>query len=427
MPVKRSLAALNPAEIADLLMALPWAERKLVWNMVDPADDGEVLLHLPESVRDNLMGEMDTDELVAAAGELEIDDLADFVEHLPETVAQQVMRALDADDRARLESVLAYDSDTAGGLMNTDTVTVRPDVELEVVQRYLRRRGELPPHTDALFVVDRYGGFIGTLPLDKLLTRPEDELVSQVMDRSREALPATMSSREVSQRFQNSDLVSAAVIDVKDGRLLGRITIDDVVDVIRADAHHDWLSLAGISEQEELYSPVKTSARRRAIWLGVNLMTAFAASYVVGIFEGTITQVVALAVLMPVVASMGGIAGSQTLTLVIRGYALNQVNPGSAAWLLRKELMVALLNGLLWASVVSTIAYLWFHQWLLAAVVGLAMLANQAIAALSGVFVPMALKRFGIDPALAGSVVLTTFTDVCGFFCLLGLGTLILL
>lgn len=427
LPVKRSLAALNPAEIADLLAALPWAERKLVWDMVDPEDDGEVLLHLPEGVRDNLMRDMDTAELVAAAGELDIDDLADFVEHLPETVAQQVMLALDADDRTRLQSVLAFEPDTAGGLMNTDTVTVRPDVTLEVVQRYLRRRGDLPSHTDALFVVDRYGGYLGTLSLDKLLTRPEDHLVAQVMDRSREALPVGMSDREVSQRFQNSDLVSAPVITPGDGRLVGRITIDDVVDVIRADAQHDWLSMAGLNEEEDLFAPVRPAARRRAVWLGVNLVTAFAASYVVGLFEATITQIVALAVLMPVVASMGGIAGSQTLTLMIRGYALNQIGGGNVMWLLRKEILVALMNGLLWALVVSVIAYLWFHQTMLAIVVGMAMLANQAIAALVGVFVPVTLKKLGIDPALAGSVVLTTFTDVCGFFCLLGLGTVILL
>ncbi|WP_428311712.1 magnesium transporter [Hydrocarboniphaga sp.] len=427
LPVKRSLAALNPAEIADLLAALPWAERKLVWDMVDPEDDGEVLLHLPEGVRDNLIRDMDTAELVAAAGELDIDDLADFVEHLPETVAQQVMLALDADDRTRLESVLAFEPDTAGGLMNTDTVTVRPDVALEVVQRYLRRRGDLPPHTDALFVVDRYGGYLGTLSLDKLLTRPEDHLVAQVMDRSREALPVSMSDKEVSQRFQNSDLVSAPVVTPGDGRLVGRITIDDVVDVIRAGAQHDWLSMAGVSEEEDLFAPARPAAKRRAVWLGINLITAFAASYVVGQFEATITQIVALAVLMPVVASMGGIAGSQTLTLMVRGYALNQIGRGNTMWLLRKEIRVALMNGVLWAAVVAVIAYFWFHSFMLSVVVGLAMLANQAIAALVGVFVPVTLKKLGVDPALAGSVVLTTFTDVCGFFCLLGLGTLILM
>lgn len=427
LPVKRSLAALNPAEIASLLTALPWAERKLVWDMVDPEDDGEVLLHLPERVRHNLMRDMDTAELVAAAGELDIDDLADFVEHLPETVAQQVMVALDADDRARLQAVLAFDSDTAGGLMNTDTVTVRPDVELEVVQRYLRRRGELPAHTDALFVVDRYGGYLGTLSLEQLLTKPQHELVGQVMDRTRDALPVTMSTREVSQRFQNSDLVSAPVITPNDGKLVGRITVDDVVDVIRTQAQQPWLSMAGVSDEEDLFAPVRSAALRRAVWLGINLITAFAASYVVGLFEGTITQVVALAVLMPVVASMGGIGGSQTLTLMIRGYAFNQIGSGNTVWLLRKEILVALMNGVVWALVVAVITYFWFHRLSLAVVVGLAMIINQAIAALVGVFVPVTLKKLGIDPALAGSVVLTTFTDVCGFFCLLGLGTLFLL
>lgn len=426
LPVKRSLSALNPAEIAGLLQALPPRERNLVWEMVDPEDDGEVLLHLPDEVREGLMRQMDTAELVAAAEELDIDDLADFIEHLPETVAQQVMRALDADDRARLEAVLGYASDTAGGLMNTDTVTVRVDVTLEVVQRYLRMRGELPPHTDALFVVDRYGGYLGTLPLARILIGNPEAVVGHVMDRGRAALPVDLTDREVARHFQNSDLVSAPVVTPEDNRLVGRITVDDVMDVIRDEAEHNLMSMAGLDEEEDIFAPVRPAARRRALWLGVNLLTAFVASFVVGQFEATISQVVALAVLMPVVASMGGIGGSQTLTLMIRGYALNQVGSSNTLFLLRKEMLVALLNGALWALVVAFITLLWFKSLMLSLVVGLALILNQAIAALAGIFVPVALKKMGIDPALAGSVILTTFTDVCGFFCLLGLGTLIL-
>lgn len=426
LPVKRSLQALNPAEIANLLSSLPLSERNIVWEMVDPEDDGEVLLHLPDEVRSGLIRQMDVAELVAAAGDLDIDDLADFVEHLPETVSRQVMHALDADDRARLEAVLAYEPDTAGGLMNTDTVTVRPDVELQVVQRYLRMRGELPTHTDALFVVDRYGGYLGTLPLDKILTHDPEELVANTMDRGREALPVTLSAHDVSQKFEHSDLVSAPVVTPDDNRLVGRITVDDVMDVIRAEAAHNLMSMAGLHEDEDVFAPVRPAARRRAVWLGINLLTAFAASYVVGLFEATITQVVALAVLMPIVASMGGIGGSQTLTLMIRGFALNQVGFGNTLFLLRKEIAVAAINGLLWALVVATVTLLWFKSGLLALVIGLALVINQIIAAFAGVFVPVILRRLGVDPALAGSVILTTVTDVIGFFSLLGLGALIL-
>ena len=423
---RRTLHALNPAEIADLLESLPPRERNIVWDMVSPEDDGEVLLHLPDSIRETLMRQMDTAELVAAAEELEIDDLADFVEHLPETVTQQVLKALDTGDRSRLEQVLAHEPDTAGGLMNTDTVTVRPDVTLDVVQRYLRLRGEVPEHTDALFVVDRYGSYLGALPLDKILTRAPDALVSSIMERALEAIPAGMDEVEVARRFENADLVSAPVVDSK-GVLIGRITIDDVVDIIRAEAEHNLLAMAGLKEDEDLFAPVRGAAQRRAVWLGVNLLTAFLAAAVVGRYEATITEAVALAVLMPVVASMGGIGGSQTLTLMIRSLALGQIDAGNMRFLLRKELAVAAINGLLWASVVAVVAGLWFESLALALVVGLALLINQTAAAFSGVFIPLLLKRMGVDPALAGSVILTTVTDVVGFFALLGLGTLILL
>ncbi len=426
LQVKRALHALNPAEIANLLMSLPPAERYLVWEMVSAEDDGEVLLHLPDSVRAGLIRQMDTAELIKAAEELEIDDLADFLEHLPETVTQQVLKALDDDDRTRLEQVLACEPDTAGGLMNTDTVTVRPDVPLEVVQRYLRLRGELPTHTDALYVVDRYGAYLGALPLDKILTRDPDELVANVMERKIPAIPVAEPEHDVARRFEAADLVSAPVVNGK-GILVGRITVDDVVDVIRAEAEHNMMSMAGLPEDEDLFAPVRAAAARRAVWLGINLLTAFAAAWVVGNFEATIGQVVALAVLMPVVASMGGIGGSQTLTLMIRSLAVGQVGAGNLRFLLRKELSVAAINGLLWALVVATIAGFWFGSGWLALVIALALVINQVVAAASGVFIPLFLKRIGVDPALAGSVVLTTVTDVVGFFALLGLGTVILL
>ncbi len=426
LTVKRSLHALHPSEIALLIESLPPGKREVVWGMVDSSDRGEVLVHLPEGVRGTLVENMEVADLVAAAKDLEIDDLADIVEHLPETVTQQVLRAMDARDRSRLEQVLAYAPDTAGGLMNTNTVTVRPDVTLDVVHRYLRMRGRLWATTDMLFVVDRYGRYLGSLPLAKILTREPETLVHAVMERETEALRVSQSAKEVAQRFENLDLISAPVVD-DDNHLVGRITVDDVVDVIRAEAEQRMMRMAGLSEDEDIFSPVPIAARRRAVWLGINLVTAFMAAWVVGLFEAAIEEVVALAVLMPVVASMGGIGGSQVLTLMIRGLALGQIGMANVRALLHKELRVALINGLLWALVVGVITVLWFNNYKLALVIGIALLLNQLNGAFSGVWLPLLLKRMGVDPALAGSVILTTFTDVGGFFALLGLGSLILL
>jgi magnesium transporter len=426
LPVKRALHALNPAEIAQLLVSLPPTERNLVWEMVSPEDDGEVLLHLPESIRAGLIRQMDTAELIKAAEELEIDDLADLLESLPETVTREVLKALDADDRARLEQVLAHEPNTAGGLMNTDTVTVRPDVSIDVVQRYLRLRRNLPAHTDALYVVDRYGAYLGALPLDKILTRATDELVANVMERETPAIPAGEKEHDVARRFEAADLISAPVVDAK-GILVGRITVDDVVDVIRAEADHTMMSMARLGEGEDLFAPVRSSSLRRGVWLGLNLFTAFLAARVVGVFQDTISQVVALAVLMPIVASMGGITANQIVALMVRGMALGQVTAGNAVLLLRKELAVAALNGLAWGLTVAGITWLWFSHVPLALVIGLALFLNLSFAAIAGVIVPLLLRRFGLDPALAGTVIVTTCTDVMGFFLFLGLGTLILL
>ena len=426
LTVKRSLHALHPSEIALLVESLPPGVREVVWGMVDAEDRGEVLVHLPDGVREGLVAHMNAADIVAAARDLDIDDLADLVDNLPETVTQQLLKSLDTDDRARLEQVMAYAPDTAGGMMNTSTVTVRPDVTLDVVQRYLRIRGRLWANTDMLFVVDRYGCYLGSLPLAKILTREPDELVHTVMQRESEAMLATLPDKEVAKRFESLDLLSAPVVD-EQNRLIGRITVDDVMDVIRQDAEHQMMSMAGLSEEEDIFSPVPAASRRRAVWLGINLVTAFIASWVVGLFEATIVEVVALAVLMPVVASMGGIGGSQVLTLMIRGLALGQIGSANARALLRKEIQVALINGTLWAVVVGAVTALWFQNLALALVIGIAILLNQVNGAFTGVWLPLLLKKMGIDPALAGSVILTTFTDVGGFFALLGLGSLFLL
>lgn len=424
--VQRLVNSLQPAEIASLLESLPGAQRELVWDLVDPELEGDVLVELNEEVRADLIREMDTEELVAAAEGLEVDDLADLLADLPEAVNQRVLRSMDSQDRERLSAVLAYDADTAGGLMNLDTVSVRPDVSLETVLRYLRMRGELPEKTDALFVVNRHDRYLGTLSLPRLLTEDPERTVGEVMDTAAQAIEPETPANQVASLFQDHDLLSAPVVS-PGGRLLGRITVDDVVDVIRDEADHSVMSMAGLDEEADMFADVVPSARRRGVWLGINLATAFLAAWVVGLFEGTIQSIVALAVLMPIVASMGGVAATQTLTLIVRGLALGQIERANARWLIAKEISVAVLNGIAWATVVAIVAMLWYRDWRIAGVIFAAMVINLLAAALAGVVVPLALKRFGVDPAVAGGVVVTTVTDVVGFASLLGLGTLVLL
>jgi len=376
-------------------------------------------------VRLGLIEHTDEDDLIAAAGSLETDDLADIFEDLPKAVLHQVVRSMSNQDRRRLQSVMSYDEDSAGGLMNPDMVTIRPNVDLDVVLRYLRQRGELPANTDKLFVVDRDDRYLGVLNISDLLTQSKKESVSHAMVTDQKALPPTLSANEVALFFEDYNLVSAPVVD-ENNQLLGRITVDDVVDVIRDEADRSLLSLAGLDEDDDMFAPVTRSAKRRAVWLGINLFTAFLAAWVIGLFAETIEQIVALAVLMPIVASMGGIAGSQTLMLVIRGIALNQIGNTNARWLLWKELAVGSLNGILWASVVAVITGLWFQSQSLGLLIGVALIINLIIAALAGATIPLTLKRMNIDPAIAGGVILTTVTDVIGFFSFLGLATIFL-
>ena len=423
---RRILNALHPAEIANLLEALPHSQRSIVWNMLDHDDDGEILLHVRDEVRNGLIKLMDSDALVSATEGLEIDDLADLLADLPDTVTQQALNGMDYQDRQRVEAVLSYDEDTAGGLMNTDIVTVRRDVTLDVVLRYLHARGELPPATDSLFVVDRYDHYIGTLALSKVLTNKATELVRDVLEDNVEAFEANTEATFVAKSFEDLDLVSAAVVDEKN-KLIGRITIDDVVDVIREEAEHSVFSMAGLSEEADLFGPVVASTRRRAIWLGVNLATAFLAAWVISLFQMTLEKIIVLAILIPVVASMGGIAGSQTLTLVIRGLALGQIGRSNSKLLLTKELAVGFLNGLAWAIVVALVVIAWFKDIKMGAIIAAAMMANLICAAFAGVTIPIILRKLNIDPAIAGGVVLTTITDVIGIFAFLGLATWLLL
>jgi magnesium transporter len=423
--VRSLVNSLHPAETARLLESLPPPERAIVWDLVDEEDEGDILLELNDEVRAKIIQAMDAEEVVAATEGMDLDDLADFLADLPEAVTREVVRSLSDQDKERLERVLAYPEDSAGGLMDPDTISVRPDVSLEVVLRYLRILGEIPDRTDAVFVVDRNGRYLGALYMARLVTRDPQSTVSTVMDRSVDAIPASRSVQEVAREFTNRDLLSAPVVD-DDRRLIGQITVDDVVDVIQEQAEHDILSMAGLDEDDDMFAPVVASAQRRALWLGVNLATAFLAAAVVGLFEDTIDKVVILAVLMPVVASMGGIAGSQTLTLMIRGMALGTVQDSNARWLLTKEVAVGLLNGLGWALVVGVVTLTFFSTWQVALIIAAAITLNLLVAALAGVGLPLLMKRLQIDPALAGSVVLTTVTDVVGFMAFLGLGALFL-
>lgn len=423
----RMLNALRPAETAHLLESLPLTQRKVVWELLDEHAAGEVLLEVTDDVRESLLQEMDLADIVAATEGLEIDDLADLVKELPRHITWEVIDSLDHQNRERLEAVLPYPEDSAGGLMNLDTVTVRAEVSIDVVMRYLRRLGEkVPRDTDKLFVVNRDGFYLGALSLSRVLTSDPDDSVAEVMSLDIQPIPADWGEREVANRFEQHDLLSAPVVDAQ-GRLLGRITIDDVVDVIREEGEHQFMGRAGLSEDEDMFAPVLISAQRRALWLGINLLTAFLASWVIRQFESTIQQIVALAVLMPIVASMGGIAGTQTLTLAIRGIALGQLSANNSRWLMIKELAVGAINSIIWAVVIGAIAGIWFQSSSIALLIAAAITINLIFAALAGAALPLILKKIGIDPALAGGVLLTTVTDVVGFLAFLGLATLFLL
>ena len=417
---------LHPSELARLIESLPLNERALVWEMIDKNIEGEVLVEVSDEVRDGLIEKMDTDELITAIDGMALDDLADLVADLPETLMQEVIKSMGHQDRERLEKVLAYDEDSAGGLMNTDILTVRPDVTVEVTLRYLRNQKEIPKETDSIFVVNRKNEYRGTLLLSRILTEDPQTQVYEIMSKKIFPIAVDAPSENVVWEFENRDLVSAPVID-NQNKLLGRITIDDVVDVIRDEAEHSLMSAAGLDEEEDMFSPATKSAKRRAVWLGINLITAFIAASVVDIFETTLDKIVLLAILMPIVPSMGGVAGTQSLTIMTRALALGHIDKSNLSGILRKEILVGMINGVLWAVVVGGLTYLWFKNALKCTVIAGAMTINLIVAALAGFLIPITLKKFNIDPALAGGVVLTTITDVTGYMTFLGLGAIFLL
>lgn len=364
--------------------------------------------------------------MVAATETMNVEDLADVMDELPEHISEAVLESLDTDRRQRLETTLAYAEDTAGRLMSTDVISVRTDVTLAVVLRYLRRLKPLPPHTDALMVTDEHGIYLGKLTIADTVTEQPFTQVAEVMLDAADQVRADANENDVASLFERRDLISVAVVD-EQGKLLGRITIDNIVDVIMAKADKALLASAGLSEDEDLFAPVLHSAKRRAVWLGINLVTVFMAVWVIGRFEEVLGKIVALAVLMPVASSMGGIAGSQTLTLTIRGLALGQVSSANLRWLGNKELAVGLLNGFAWAIVVALVTFVWFQDAGIALIIAVAMILTLMAAAVSGVLIPVIMTRMGIDPALSGAVVLTTVTDIVGFLSFLGLATIYLL
>jgi magnesium transporter len=422
--VRRLLNSLSASEIAHVLESSPPNERNVLWELVDTDSESDVLQRLSEDVRNYILELMDSSEVAALTETWDVDDVADILQQLPDRVTQEVLDLMSHQDRQRVETVLTYDEESAGGLMNTDTITVRADITIDVVLRYLRRHDEIPAMTSSIYVVNRDDLFIGALSIRSILTADPSVPIYKLMDSEAVAIPADMTDTEVANLFERNDWISAPVVD-KERRLIGRITIDDVVDVIRDDADHSLFSLAGLTEDDDTFLSLRKSTPRRMLWLGINLLTALAASAVIGQFQDTLNQVIALAVLMPIVASMGGVAGTQTLTVVIRGMALGHIQRNNMKWLLNRELIMSAFNGMLWALVIGLIAGLWFQDFNLSIIIAAAMTINIIAAALAGVLLPVLLKKANIDPAIAGGVALTTVTDVVGFLSFLGFATLV--
>ncbi len=416
---------LHPADIAYILEALPREERREVWNLVEADRDGEILLEVSDAVRESLLADMDRPEMLAAAEQLDADELADLAEDLPEDVLAELMHRLNAEQRERVQSAMSWDEDEVGALMDFDMVTIRDDVTLETVLRYLRRLKELPDHTDKLFVVNSDTVLTGVLPVSWLLVNDPAKAVSEVMAEDANTFHPDDDVFETAQAFERYDIVTAPVVD-GEGRLIGRLTIDAMVDVIREESDAEVRERFGLREDEDIFASVWKSLRNRWAWLATNLVTAFIASRVIGVFEGSIQKLVALATLMPIVAGIGGNSGNQTITMIVRALALDQVSIGSARRLLRKELGVALVNGLIWGGVIGIVAFLLYRNVALGLVMTAAMTLNLLLAALMGVVIPMTLLRFDRDPAMGSSVLITALTDSGGFFIFLGLATLFL-
>ncbi|WP_107850947.1 magnesium transporter [Oceanimonas marisflavi] len=424
--VRRMLQQMRSGDVAWLLESSPAPSRKVLWQLIDPDDYGEILEELSEEVRDGIIRLMEPEKLASALEDMESDDLAYVLRDLPEQLFNQVLTEMDEQDRHRAELALSYPEDTAGSLMNTEFISLRPDVTIDVVLRYLRLHNELPEGTDTLYVVDQHNHLLGDISLASLVVQSPTTTVAEAMDTTVEAIPLTMADTDVANLFERHDWLSAPVVD-ENNQLLGRITIDDVVDIIREEGEHSMMGMAKMDDDEDTFAPVLTSARRRSFWLTINLGSALVAASVSNMFEETLSQLATLAILMTIVPSMGGIAGNQTLALVIRGMAVGHIGDSNARWLLTKEALVGLLNGMLWAVAISVVVALWKGSWEIGLVIAAAMFINLSVAGLAGASIPLIMKRFNIDPALAGSMALTTITDTVGLLSFLGLATLILL
>lgn len=416
---------ISTVDVAHILESVPSKLRLSLWEFISEERQGDVLANLSDEIQQTFLSRMSAEEIIETTQDIESDDLADMLQLMPEHRSNRVLQLMPAEDRSEVEGLLAYPEDTAGGLMNNDTVSVRADVSVETVLRYLRKL-ELPSTLDVIWVTDREMRLQGSLAITKLLTSALELRVADIMNTELKGILVTESEDTVAQLFERQDLVSAPVIN-EEGILIGRIMIDDVVDVILENADHNMMSMAGLDEEDDPFAPIIKSSQDRAVWLGINMATAFIAAAVMSQFEASIAQIVALAVLSPVVASMGGIAGSQTLTLMIRGMATGHITRANLTWLILRELGVGLINGGLWAIVIGAITVLWYQELSLALVIASAILVNICIAVLSGTLLPFLLKSAKIDPALSGSVILTTLTDVFGFLTFLGLATLFLL
>ena len=421
--IKSSLSELAPVDIGNLLTSTPAKERQQLWDLFDAVRQGEVVAHVDPDLVADLFSDRSAEEIAQVIEKVaDSDDLADIIQLMPDALGEEILIVLDSQDRERVKTLLRYPRDTAGGLMDTDIISVRSEVSIDVVLRYLRRHQKLPDTTDQIFVVDKQGVYTGSLPLATILITDPRQLVSECLEQDIEGVLADLPTHEVAQLFERYDLISMPVLD-QAGLLLGRITIDDIVDVIIDEADHSILGMAGLNEIDDTLAPILKTSRNRALWLGANLMTSLIASFVINLFEETIEKVVALAILMPIVASMGGVTGSQSLTLVIRSMAQGTLLESNMGWLIRRELAVSVLNGIVWASLIAVGTAILFNDTTLGMIIAIALVINMAVAAVSGAMLPKILKALSIDPAIAGTVVLTTITDVVGFLTFLGMAT----
>ena len=422
--VRSLLNKLSSSEIAHALESSPPKQRKLFFSLLETNEEGDVLADLGEEIQQDLISSISNEELAEAVKELEPDETVDILQNLPEERMNTILSKMSLRDRKRIEIGLTYPENTAGGLLNTDVISVRPSHSIEVVINYLRDQKELPNNTDKIFVVNKEDEYVGELAIGKIITSRPKLSVREVMDTNANPIFVNQDDKEVATIFDRNDIISSAVID-ESGKLIGRITIDDVLDVIKEDADQNFLGMAGVAE--DTFAPPGRAARSRVFWLSMNLLTAFIASMTINIFKDVLDQIVYLAILMPIVASMGGVAATQTLTIVLRGLTLEQINSSNLQWLFKRELAVSILNGFVLSILVGLVTFFWFDELLLALLISLALVINLISAVIAGVFVPLILRSLNQDPAIAGSVVVTTVTDVIGFLSFLGLATIFLI